>query len=234
MIRKINLFHKLFKQIIIKSTMFKKKCSNCKKKIEKNYDFCPYCGKNLIKKEDYGLLGKNDFDENNMNLFGGSLIEKLFNSAINIFEKQIKQISKQPNFQNPNLINNPNFRLVINGKEIKINQNKNSPTRNQNNLPSQNIELKKEISTEKANQFAKLPKEEPTSKIKRIEGRLIYEISIPGVENIEDILINKLENSIEIKALSKDKVYSKNLNINLPIKGYRLYKGNLILELESK
>ena len=44
--------------------MFKKKCSNCNKKIEKSYDFCPYCGKNFKSKyddEDFGFLGKNDF-----------------------------------------------------------------------------------------------------------------------------------------------------------------------------
>ena len=55
-----------------------------------------------------------------------------------------------------------------------------------------------------------------------------------GVVDVEDVLINQLENSIEIKALSKDKVYSKTLNINLPILSYELEKGNLILELQAK
>ena len=40
--------------------------------------------------------------------------------------------------------------------------------------------------------------------------------------------------SVEIKALSKDKVYSKNLNINLPILRYHLVKDNLIIEMQAK
>jgi len=50
----------------------------------------------------------------------------------------------------------------------------------------------------------------------------------------QELAINQLENSIEIKAASKDTVYSKKLNINLPILSYRLTKGNLILELQSE
>jgi len=229
--------------------MFKKKCPRCEKKIEKSYDYCPHCGHNISKEGDYGLLGKNDFEEiNQTNLLGGSFMEKLFSTAMNMVEKQVKQMSNPSNFQNQNKnqnqnqgipqnpLNNTNFRLVINGKEVKL-PNQAMPTQNttkQNQTPKQNINPQNSISKEKLNKFSKLPKEEPKSKIKRINGRIIYEISIPGVKNIEDILITRLENSIEIKAFSEDKVYSKNLHINLPIKGYKLFEENLILELEGK
>lgn len=220
--------------------MFKKKCPRCERKINKSYDYCPYCGNNLSNKGDYGLLGKNDFEEiNQQNLLGGSFMDKLFSTAMNMVEKQMKQMSNNPsNFQNQKLPQNPgfppntNFRLVINGKEVKLPQQINTVQQTQKPAPTNKTPIK--LSKEKLSRFAKLPKQEPKSNIKRINGKIIYEISIPGVKNIEDILINKLESSIEIKALSKDKVYSKNLNINLPIKGYRLFEENLILELEGK
>ena len=219
--------------------MFKKKCPRCEKKIEKSYDYCPYCGQDLIKKEDYGLLGRNDFEAiNQQNAFGGSFMEKLFSTAMNMVEKQIREMNPKtnPTKINQNPLNPTNFRLVINGKEVKLpdQMNQNSQIQKTEQTPQPRMQPMETLTKEKASKFAKLPKQEPKSKIKRINGRLIYEISIPGVKDIKDILINKLENSIEIKALSKDKVYSKNLNINLPIKGYKLFEENLILELEGK
>jgi HSP20 family molecular chaperone IbpA len=89
------------------------------------------------------------------------------------------------------------------------------------------------IDKEKIKKLSKLPKEEPLSRIRRLSGRIIYELAVPGVDDINDIIINRLENSIQIKAISPKKVYSKTLNINLPIIGYQLAKGNLILELQS-
>ena len=70
--------------------------------------------------------------------------------------------------------------------------------------------------------------------MKRLSGKLVYEFAVPGVNDIQDIIIHKLENSIEVKALSKDKIYSKTININLPILKYSLNKGSLILELQAK
>ena len=48
-------------------------------------------------------------------------------------------------------------------------------------------------------------------------------ITVPGKQFIE-----------VISTLSKDKVYSKILNVNLPILGYELIKNNLILEFQAK
>src|SRR3989344_3748821 len=45
--------------------------------------------------------------------------------------------------------------------------------------------------------------------IRRFADRVVYEIALPGVKSIKDISITKLENSIEIKAVSKDKAYFK-------------------------
>ena len=89
-------------------------------------------------------------------------------------------------------------------------------------------------SASEAKKLAKLPRKEPKTVMKRLSGKLIYELSIPGVKDVEDVLINQLESSIEIKAIAKDKVYSKTISITLPIKRYTLIKGNLILEFQAK
>ena len=90
------------------------------------------------------------------------------------------------------------------------------------------------ISDKNVERLANLPRKEPKTKMKRLSGKLIYELSIPGVVDLEDVLINQLENSIEIKAISKDKIYSKTLMVSLPILNCELEGGSLILELESK
>ncbi len=217
--------------------MFRKKCPKCKSKIDKAYDFCPHCGQNLSSKydnEDFGFLGKNDFIENER-AFGPGIgfMDKMINKAMKMIEKQMRELPNDLN-QNPNQNQgkpNPNMHIqfFVNGKKVfpqkiqaqQINQNQQKKTKNK-------------LSKQKAEKFAKLPRKEPKTTMKRLAGKLVYEIAMPGVEDLNDILINQLENSIEIKALSKNKVYSKTINVNLPIVSYGLDEGNFILELQAK
>jgi HSP20 family molecular chaperone IbpA len=218
--------------------MFKKKCSNCNEKVSKNYEFCPFCGNNfksLRDNEDYGFLGKNDFIEENNNFspFNDSFMDKMLSNALKILETQLKELPREfketrPNNKTPRIQNNNlDVQFFVNGEKV-FPQN-NQEEREEIQKP---IKIRNNISEEKAERFYKLPKKEPNSKVRRLSGKIVYEIEVPGVTAIEDVLINQLENSIEIKALSKDKVYSKTLNINLPILNYKLSKGNLILELK--
>jgi len=235
--------------------MFGKKCSRCSKKASKGYDFCPFCGNSFKlnkneEKEDYGFLGKNDFIEEDpfMN-FSGSTIDKLFNSAFKmaekLVEKQMKAMSEEvrenrPHQNPPNLNpqNNLDIQFFVNGKRV-FPQNSSSSTNFQQpqNFENQKkvnpVKIENNLSKIQLEKFSKFPKKEPTSKIRRLSGKLIYELEVPGVKDIEDVIINQLENSIEIKALGQDKVYSKILNLNLPILAYRLNKGNLVLELKA-
>jgi len=218
--------------------MFKKRCPKCEKKIEKSYDFCPYCGRNLKSRydeEDYGFLGKNDFinkDTNSMLNIGGSFLDKMINNAMKMIEKQMQEI---PNSFEQNIKRAPSkmpsnmrIRFMVNGREIPIVQ-ADEPQKQQIQNPK-----KINLSEEQKKQLAKLPRKEPKTTMKRLSGKLVYELAVPGVNNIQDIIINKLENSIEIKAISKNKVYSKNLNVNLPISRYSLDNENIILELKTK
>jgi len=218
--------------------MFKKKCPKCEKKIKKNYDFCPYCGMNFKSKyddEDYGFLGKNDFineDTNSMLNIGGSFLDKMINNAMKMIEKQMQEMpdSFEQNIKKTQSKMPPNMRIrfMINGREIPITQ-ANEPQKQQIQKPK-----KINLSEQQTKQLANLPRKEPKTTMKRLSGKLVYELAVPGVNNIQDIIINKLENSIEVKAISKNRIYSKNLNINLPILRYSLDNENIILELKAK
>lgn len=219
--------------------MFKKNCPKCNNKTQKNFEYCPHCGHDFnsnFHEEDYGILGKTDIIKEDMfeKSMNSPFIEKMFNQTLKMFEKQMRKMQEDSN-QNKNQdqfqSNTPikhNIQFFINGEKIS---QENSQIRKRNIQPKkikQNVMPK-----EKLDRLAKLPKKEPSSKVRRIGAKIIYEINVPGVNDINDILINRLENSIEIKALSKDKVYSKTLNVNLPIIRYRLDNGNLFLELQG-
>jgi len=213
--------------------MFKKKiCKKCGERISDKHRFCPSCGYPLKKtnSENWGMLGKNDFEEQDpfsnslLDGFTGNMFNKMLGSAMKMLEKEMqKEISRE------NIRPKTNVRLMINGKEINLNDVKTSP---------KNIEKKEKLlddfSKESLKKFSQLPKKEPKTSVKRLSNTVIYEINIPGVKSLKDLSIVKLENSIEIKAVAKDKAYFKLLPINLPIIDYELEKGKLILELEAK
>jgi len=235
--------------------MFKKKCKRCGKKIGRGYNFCPYCGYNIKRDEEkkkYGLLGREDeldilgFQDSNLNLPFG--FNTLFSSLLKQIEKQFQELDKEigkdlkrkekSGFKGSGISISistatgkkpeirikgfgPEFKELLEVKEVGEKRRKE--------------EIKQpKISEEKARKLAKLPKKEAETKVRRLSNKIIYEIALPGVKRLDDVIINQLENSIEIKAFSKDKVYFKLLPLNLPILNYKLKKGKLILELKAK
>ena len=222
--------------------MFKKKtCGKCSEKVSEKHSFCPNCGAYLSKEqpqEDMGMLGTDDNtpqkDDTLMTPFGGisgKLIGKMVNSAMKMMEKEIsREFSKMEN-QPRKITPKTNMRLMINGKEVNLN------SINKNNQPPKEKpqeKLPNNIPLNKLKKMSGLEKEEPETNLKRLDNKVIYELKMPEIKSIEDVSIVRLENSIEIKALGKTKVYSKLIPINLPITKYDLEKGKLILELEAK
>ncbi|MDD5192632.1 MAG: zinc-ribbon domain-containing protein [Candidatus Nanoarchaeia archaeon] len=213
--------------------MFGKKCPNCNRKIEKSNRFCPFCGYNLSIRdnEDFGFLGKDDIEDNfesMFNNFDNLPMNKILKTAMKMTEKMMKDMQNQElNQPKENYNHSMDIQFFVNGKRV-------FPETNIKQQVQKPIKIENKLAPEKINQISKLPRKEPKTKMKRLGEKLIYEIAVPGVDNIDDILINQLENSIEVKAISKTKVYSKNLNVNLPILKYSLDKGNLILELQAK
>jgi hypothetical protein len=145
------------------------------------------------------------------------MLEKEMSESLNESEKRNK--------------GNLNVQFFVNGKKVSPNA---VPVLKKGE-PVKKIERKeRKVSKEKMELLAKFPKVEPESEVRRLSGRVIYNIYVPGVETVEDVFVNQLENSIEVKTLGKDKVYSKILNLKLPLKGYDLVEDNLVLELGAE
>ncbi len=201
----------------------KRYCKNCREKVSTKYRFCPSCGKEIEKyrEEDWGMLGREDilgeefFASPFFTGFRGKMLNGMLGNALKMLEKEMKNIEKTPN---------SNFRLMINGKEIQIGQQK---------KPKEAVKkvLRREFGKEQLKKILELPKKEPKTILKRFGDKIIYEIEMPEVKSLNDVLINNLENSIEIKAIGEKSVYSKTIPINMPIISQELSQGKLILEL---
>ena len=216
----------------------KKKCNRCGKKISDRYEFCPYCGNSSSKDSGWGsggMLGKNDssseFDDFTKSIFGGmggKMINKMLGNAMRMLENEMQKEIKRKDSQHKT-----NFQLFINGKKINL-EDKSIPVQKQEiKTPLKEISLSP-FSRDKSKKFSGLPKKEPSTKIRRLSNKVIYEINIPEVKSIKDISIIKLENSIEIKAFGKNKAYFKLIPINLPIINYNFSNAKLVLEFGVK
>lgn len=74
--------------------------------------------------------------------------------------------------------------------------------------------------------------EEPRTNVMQMPGKLIVEIELPGVKKEEDIEIREYEESAEVKARAKDKVYLKIITLpkNLTLAAKKLKDSKLRLE----
>lgn len=226
--------------------MFKKKCSQCNKKIERDFDFCPYCATpTKDHKKDYGLLGKDD----NLSSMGiapnptsSSLMDKLIGSAFNTAIKMVEKEIARENKTMPE-----NLQLYINGKKINLNNPQNvakSPQISkeaeeeqefdEEGNPIKIIRKVPKISEETLRKSAKLPRKEAKTKLTRLKDKVIYELDVPGIESLNNIVINKLEQSLEIKAYTERVVFTKNIQIKLPLASYSVRSDKLFLEFKTQ
>src|SRR3989344_261639 len=212
----------------------KKKCQNCGEKISNSYNFCPYCNtplKDHFDEESFGLLGRNDSMEEVKLPLG---FNHLFNSLIKNMNSQFKEL------ENHNM-NHSQKRPEIKkgGISISISTSGNRPPEIKvtsfGNVPEfkereRQIERKTKVLQLPSNTktFSGVPKKEPETNVRRLSNKVVYEIDLPGVKSVDDVSIIQLENSIEIKALAKDKVFHKILPVNLPIRNYNLSKGKVV------
>ena len=206
--------------------MFNKRyCKSCREKVSSKYRFCPSCGREIenYKEEDWGMLGREDVlgEESFANPFftgfGGRMLNNMLGNAFKMLEKEMKNVEKTPG---------SNVRLMINGKEIQIGQQK-KPREAVRKIP------KREFGKEQLKKILELPKKEPKTILKRMGDKIIYEIEMPEVKSLNDVLINNLENGIEIKAIGESTIYSKTIPINMPITNQTLSEGKLFLELNG-
>jgi hypothetical protein len=210
------------------------KCDNCNSKIDKEFNFCPYCGYSTIDEQEeakeFGLLGRNDFSkpkEKSQNpLSGFGIDDNLINSLMN---NMMKSLSKE--FQNTAEMEsegNAHIEQLPNGIKIKIG----IPSQVNQKKPKQ--QKRKEITQEQLDKMSKLPRAEAKTKMRRLSDKIIYELAAPGIESPDDVLISKLESGYEIKAIGKKKVYVNSLPVSLPIKAFSFDKKNLFIEFKTQ
>ncbi|MBU0958084.1 MAG: zinc ribbon domain-containing protein [Nanoarchaeota archaeon] len=189
-------------------------CSHCGKGVKKDFNFCPYCSHNIKQEKDqkdYGILGRdNSNSQNNImpNMPFG--LDKMLNSLMGQLNKELGQM----------------------GKEVKINFSSNIPGFNQNNQQPKTIIKRTPISQEKLEKISKLPRKEAKSETKRINNTIVITINLPGVTSLRDVILNKLETSLEIKAISDKVLYTKTISLNKLLR-YRLLNEVLTLEFQG-
>lgn len=225
--------------------MFKKvTCARCGKKVSDKFNFCPFCGSKLYKekvKKTDSLLDELDELEKEMKLpfllkFPmKSFMKQLMKEFENLYEfdEQMERKEKQP-------------RVFTQGFSISITNVDGKPVIKVSKLgtPEKIIEPKveskseaevkiKDFSKKDAVKYAKLKKIEPNTKVRRLADKVLYELEIPHVKK-DKVIVNHLGNTIEIKALAKNKAYFKVIPVSLPIKSWYVEKDKLILELEPE
>lgn len=202
--------------------MFKKKvnCPKCRSKISDSFDFCPYCGLNLIDPEksmrDFGILGKNEMV--GYPLIGGGgfgISDKMINSMI---RSLFKAFDSHINEMNTDVQSSP-------GK-IKIRFG----TSEENKKNSKKENRGRGITEEQIKRMSGLPRVKGKTDVRRFSDKIVYEIKAPGLDNVEDVFVSKVESGYEVKAIGKKKVYVNSLPVNLPLKGYGLTDNGLIVE----
>lgn len=205
--------------------MFSKKCPRCARKLKKEFDFCPYCGldfrpeKFQEKQKDYGMLGEDDRIMPEFNsMMGNPMLNSLLKNAMKMLNKELEKPGA--NGIGNRLNKGMNFQISINGKKLNLE-------------PEKKAEIKNQLSDADARKLAKLPKKEAKTEVRRMSNRVIYEIELPGVKSMKEVIINKLENSMEIKAFSSTKAYFKRIPVNLPLVNYILENEILILEFKA-
>jgi len=214
--------------------VFKKKCQKCGNKIERKFNFCPWCGLSMAEKDE------DEFFNPSLNLgFPFNMLVKKLEKSI---EKEMKEMDKMA-FE-------PENKAKAHGISIKISTgNSGTPMIKIGNIgdekmadgmgniiePVKKAKIRQvKISEEDAKKFSRLPHKEPATNVRRLTDRIIYEIELPGVTDKKNIIINKLHNSIEIRAFSEDTAFLKLIPVALPIMRHAFEKEKLILELKPE
>ncbi len=204
--------------------MRNKSCPSCAKKIDKDFNYCPWCGagiKNLKEKQDYGILGKND--NLNGNLF--SQEAKLPFGMNKIVSSLMKQIEKEMGGAGKNMNGMPQ------GFNIKIH------TKNPINITQPlNKKITPEIikiSDEEKKRRINLPRKEAVSRIKRLSDSIIYEIESLDVKDKSQVAITKLEKGFEIRIYTKNMCYIKNISLDMKLIDVKIKKDLVLVEFKE-
>lgn len=242
---------KLYKSQSLTAYMFSKKIKcRCGKKVDKKFEYCPYCGNDLNEtithnqnRDKHVDALMKDFEKAfNMPFLMKFPFESLVKKMVKDIDDQFQEYDKELSQNNPHVIKSGISISINQGPDgdpvIKVNQF--GPGKNMQINDMRQLKEAKETKEKRLPQkfsynnekVSKLPKQEPETTVRRLTDRIIYEISIPGVKNDKNLFINKLQNSIEIRAFSDKQAYFKLIPIALPIIDWKFSEEKLILELK--
>lgn len=203
-------------------------CRSCGKRINKSHRYCYFCGAST-RDENYTLRENLDLAEINLPFPFGKIFDKLTRELARemdkIWEEETGEMRKVAKREVSISISNKDGvpRIMIN-----------NPGKVEDSFAKRTKEnLRRPTSKEEIERYSKLPREEAQTDVKRLSDKVVYELALPGVKDPKKIFINKLQNSIEIKAFGEDKVYFKLIPMDMRIQGYSLNDGKLTLELKD-
>jgi rRNA maturation endonuclease Nob1 len=201
--------------------MFKRKCPSCAEKVERKFNFCPYCGESFkarAEKSDFGMLGRDDSGA------GMRVEQKLPFGMEKIMSSLVKQLEKSMG----------NMDLEGMPKNVRINVVRGKPQMRQvvQEAPKK-ARVIDEISEAEADRRMSLPKIEGESRVRRLADRIIYEIDAPGVVRKRDVVVTELATGLEIKAYSDDKCYVKFIPLKVELISYSVRSEKVFVELKS-
>jgi hypothetical protein len=172
-----------------------------------------------------------------------SIMEKMMSGAIKMIEKELQKTAIEENETRKTKVNQnmpTNFELFINGKKVNLPGNiagiqiEKMPNGSDSGTNSKALKTRiPKVSEETMQKSAKLPRKEAKSHVSRTSDKVIYELETPGLNSLNNVLVNKLENAIEVKAYTEKAVYFKTLPVKLPLMQYSLKENKLVLEFKA-
>jgi hypothetical protein len=209
----------------------KKKCPGCGEKVEKKFKYCPWCSFALKQREiedNFGMLGKDD--EIQRALQHASLPMGL-NGMLGGLMKQLEK--EMSNMGNAEPGKPRGFKIQISTGMPKMQMI--GPGQNKPNiqLPHGNELIEESIPEDERERRTKLKRVEAKSTIRRLPEGVIYEIDTPGVTSKKDVAITKLEQSMELKAYSKDRCYVKTIPMKVEVLGISVRDDKVFLKLKG-
>ncbi|MEM4702923.1 MAG: hypothetical protein QXP53_00325 [Candidatus Pacearchaeota archaeon] len=239
--------------------MFKKKleCSKCGRKVLQKYRFCPFCGKQLEKDEkkpdslfdEMEQIEKEIQKSMKMPFFLKLPMKGVIKQLTKDLTRELYELEKAQKNEKiegkPHIMTKGFFINITNidGKPvIRVSQLGRPPIKQKISEPKiqskiDELTKTKNFSKNDLEKFSKLKKLEPRTQVRRLADKVIYELEMPGISE-DKTIINHLGNSIEIKALAKEKnqerAYFKAIPVSLGILSWTIDEDRLILELEPE
>ena len=209
-------------------------CPYCNTNVDKQWEFCPKCGSHVhVKRDVFSDMFTKVFDE--------------FKDMNKVFERDVEAMDISPWFRKPKG-SGFSIKIVTSGsKQPKVSvrtygdvdQNRiKKELYNQLGVPEEKMKEEKvnqdeylELKDQKKPQKTPKLTEEAKADIRKVGEKVIVELQLPGAK-ADEIDINELESSVEVKAVVGEKAYFKILT---KPQDYRLFNQNFkngVLHLE--